>query len=287
MFLHKLSLNIKQILITLLIVSFTFFAAALIYAVTSDGKTTPPFTAHIASTTGALEVVPMRTELKLISNNNPAALITWPTSVTAQGDNWKAAEQYIQVTGFETYTTWGIQIYTNNTSASALPKFDNPGKDPAGLVRATDDPATPENEIGKSALPMCWRAAVDKKFNPTAAPNEFSITQKYIASSDFYVLLRTDADYISDTSYFAPWSWVLDKATPDSDPTQAGNQPFGDYQVYATFVGSDGVQIASKRWLTIPERGSVYYIYLGGKFISAKAGATYTTNQLTVEMYHL
>lgn len=216
-------------------------------------------------------VTGLSTTLRNISDDLEAASASW-TDVDA-GDDWVAGDQYIDIQGFETYSTWGIQIYTDNVNSTTA--YTGTGN-PAGLVNAGNTAA---------AIPMCWRVVADKLF--TAGSVDLQILERYIATDDIYVLLREAADYTDDISYFAPWFWMLDKNTPDVDVTTDGNQPFDDYQVYAKAVGSEGIQIAPETWTPIPTSTSYYHVYLGAKFTNAAADATYTTDTLTVEMYHL
>lgn len=241
-----------------------------------------PFTASASPAAGTPGVITGFSASLMNISGGSAASVTWP-GVTAQNTDWKAAEQYIEVKGFATDSTWGIQIYTDNMAATADPKYAGTGN-PAGLVE-TSGKAT--------ALPMSWRVVADKKF--TTGSDDLKILQRYIAVDDIYVLLRLAGDYVADDDYFAPWGWILDKNT-DSDPDTPGIQGFGNYSVYATTVGNYGIAVAPGdptlstpvgTYLPIPTKDSTYHIYLGAKFISAEAEKTYTTNKLIVEMYHL
>ena len=247
----------------------------------SDGYES--FAATVTPTTGTEQIITdFGATLKNISDDTGADGVTW-TGVEAQNTDWKAANQYVEVTGFETYTAWGIQIYTDNMAVGASPEYDGTG-DPAGLVNIAS--------TGK-ALSMCWRVVADKKF--AGGSEDLGIVQKYIVDDDIYVLLRKAADYNDDDDYYAPWGWMIDKNT-DLDPDTAGRQGFGNYYLYATAAGNYGITIAPGNptldpplgtYLPIPSQNSDYHIYLGAKFINAEAGETYTTSELFVEMYHL
>ncbi|MBN1405222.1 MAG: hypothetical protein JW946_01745 [Candidatus Omnitrophica bacterium] len=263
--------KMKKLIVSLIAVSMVLSIPCSAFAFTQDGI--QPYNATVTPATGTGQIVTVfSASLRRIDNDNVASSVTW-SSVTAQATDWKSANQYIRVGGFETYATWGIQVYTDNVNST--PAYSGSG-DPAGLVNNTDRSKT---------LPMCWRVSADKKL--ASSSDDLKITQKYIATTDGYVLLRVAGDYVSDTAYFAPWFWMLDKSTPDVDSATAGNQPFGNYQLYATLVGNYGVSIAPSTYGAVPSKDSQYYVYMGAKFISAQGSIIYSTTKLTVEMYHL
>ena len=223
--------------------------------------------------------------VKNVGTDTAATNVGWTVSAAA---DWVPANQYLEVSGFATYPQWGIQIYTDNTDSVndtdgiANPKYTGSGS-PAGLVNATS---------GTSTLPMCYRIAVnsnirDGRFAAIGpANNELKMQEKYIAtglSAEDTVILRIPSDYVSDGNFFAPWYWMQDKK--DLDPKTAGNQT--QYAAYTTFVDSGSWKLTPVDIFPIPERGAKYCVYFGAKFTGAAAGVTYTTNQLTVEMYHL
>ncbi len=88
--------------------------------------------------------------------------------------------------------------------------------------------------------------------------------------------------------YFA-WFFMMDKATPDVDVVTPGDQAFGDSQVEATFIGSDGYHHAPgpENYATPGATDDIYYVHLGANFTLATPGMTYSTDTITVEMYSL
>ncbi len=286
--------NMKKLFAIVLAVALAMSMPVSAFAAfTSDGASAT--TATVSPTTGSGAIITtFSAALKKISDNTAATSITW-TGVQAQNTDWKSADQYIETQGFETNATWGIQVFTDNKGAlTALPTpAPNPlytgvaGTDPAGLVKTTDT---------TKVIPMCWRVVADKKLTSASEDGKaLGIVQKYIATIDSYVLLRVAADYVSDTNFFAPWGFMLDKSTPDVKAGVAGDQPFGDYQTYASIAGNFGITVApgdpdvsgAGTYLSIPTQTSKYNIYVGAKFLNATGGATYTTNRLIVQMYHL
>ena len=212
----------------------------------------------------AAVTVPFAVNLKNISNDATAASATW-TGVTSGTTSWLAADQYIAVTGYATYSDWGIQIYTDNTN------YTGTGS-PAGLINTVNT---------LYSLPMAWRT---KTTLLAAGSVELQIVQKTVGG---YVVL---ADGTTPAIEYYPWFFMLDK-NGDVDDTTAGTQPFGDYQVEATFIGSAGYHHAPGvvNYATPFATDTTYYVYLGANFTMALPGVTYATdaNSLTVEMYRL
>ncbi len=208
--------------------------------------------------------VPFSASLKNISDDSSATSVSW-TSITSGTTGWLAARQYIAVQGFTTYSDWGIQIYTNNTS------YTGTGS-PAGLINVA-------NPI--YSLPMCWRTKTEKLASTSV---ELGIVQKTVGG---YQVL---ADGTTPAIEYYPWFFMLDK-NGDVDSATAGTQPFGNYQAEATFIGSSGYHHApgSTNYATPTATDTTYYVYLGANFSMAMPGATYATdaNSLTVEMYRL
>ena len=232
-------------------------------AFTSIGK--QQYTANSGVVGGTPSVtVPFSAAMKNISNDAAATSATW-TGVTAGSTSWLAADQYIAVDGFATYTDWGIQIYTNNTS------YTGTGS-PAGLINQSNP---------LYSLPMCWRTKTAKL---AAASVELGIIQKMV--SGYWVL----ADGTIPAITYYPWFFMLDK-NGDVDTSTAGVQPFGNYQAEATFIGSAGYHHApgAVNYATPFATDTTYYVYLGASFTLAMPGVTYATdaNSLTVEMYRL
>jgi hypothetical protein len=215
------------------------------------------FTASSGLVGGDEEVtVDFNATLHNIGDVGTPTSITW-TGVSAGVTSWKAANQYIAVNGFATYSDWGIQIYTNNFN------YGGTGN-PAGLINTG-------NTI--YSLPMCWRTKTDKL---SEGSSELNIYPKVV---DGYDVL---ADNSNDEYY--PWFYMMDKNEyTEGDVTHT----FGTHQEYATFIGSAGYQHAPTDYATPWATDTTYYVYLGANFTMAMPGVTYSTDTLTVEMYHL
>jgi hypothetical protein len=199
-----------------------------------------------------------------IANDASATSVSW-SAITSGTTGWLAANQYIAVQGFATYSDWGIQIYTNNTS------YTGTGQ-PAGLINVA-------NPI--YSLPMAWRTKTEKLATGSV---ELEIVQKTVGG---YQVL---ADGTTPAITYYPWFFMLDK-NGDVDSITPGTQPFGNYQAEATFIGSAGYHHAPGpvNYATPTATDTTYYVYLGANFSMAMPGAAYATDadSLTVEMYRL
>lgn len=221
--------------------------------------------------------------LRNLSDDSAAVSIAW-TGVTAGTTAWLAANQYIAVKGFATYSDWGTQIYTDNDIYTGT-------GNPAGLIMDG-------NPI--YALPMCWRTKVgyydpatglpDRPGSTAATAEELEINEG--TAYGYIVLYDGVAGHEpGGASEYFPWFFTLDKNTPDVDITTPGDQPFGEAQGEATFIGSAGYHHAPgdvpANFATPSDPNDTYYVYLGAKFTLAVPGNTYSTDTLTVEMYYL
>lgn len=253
----------KRALSILIAVTMVISTSGLSLAFVSlDSETYPASSGTVGGTPSV--TVPFNASLKNISGDTGATSVAWGT-ITGGVTSWLAANQYIAVEGFTTFSDWGIQIYTNNTSYMGT-------GEPAGLINIA-------NPI--YSLPMSWRTKTDKL---STGDVELEINQETVGG---YVVLD---DGITPDDQYYPWFFMLDKNT-DMDPSTIVHDPFGDYQKEATFIGSDGYHHApgDVNFATPMATDTVYYVYLGANFTMAIPGATYSTDagSLTVEMYRL
>jgi len=252
----------KKLLSILLAITLVISTTGIASAFTSDGSETFLAGASISGTAGV--TVPFSVSLKNISEApGVVSQLSWST-VTAGTTGWKASNQYIEAEGFATYSDWGIQIYTDNDNYTGT-------GDPAGLVRT-------DNAI--FSLPMAWRVGTEKI---PAGNAKLTINQETLLA-----LQVLDDGITPDDDYF-PWFFILDKNTTDVDVSTAGDQAFGTHQAEATFIGSAGYHHApgDVNYATPLAPDTVYYLYFGANFTMAVPGKVYSTNTLTVEMYHL
>ena len=255
--------KMRRILSLLIAVTMVISASSVSFAAfTVDDSETYSASSGVVGG-GPAVTVPFSASLKNISGDTASASISW-SSINAGSTGWKAANQYIAVEGFATYSDWGIQIYTDNDNYTGT-------GEPAGLVNVS-------NTI--YSLPMSWRTRTEKL---SAGADELDIVQE--EAGGFQVL---DDGITPDDGYY-PWFFMLDKNTTDVDVTTAGDQAYGNYQAEATFIGSAGYHHApgAGNYATPTGIDTVYYVYLGANFTLSMPGATYSTSTLTVEMYHL
>ncbi len=116
--------------------------------------------------------------IKNISDNNSYSQLEW--SGVSLPVTWKVANQYIEISVKPKQPSWGIQIYTDNKSTDANPKYTGSGN-PCGLV--AQDNTT-------KVLPLCWR--IEDAISTPAEPIE-----------------RQDSSGFTDYS----WKWMKDRDT--------------------------------------------------------------------------
>ena len=212
-------------------------------------------TGNCAADTAALSVInaesgTVTVVVRNVSDNQlaPGGIITW-SSIAAGATSWKVANQYIEISHSNLPESWGMQLYTNNKSASAIPKYTGTA-DPAGLISAS-------NTI--MALPVAWR-----------------ITDAVISSPSNPV---PRADNLGFTDYL--WHFLKDKNTFD-DPITPGNETFVNGEDYVTLWSQSGIAWNEGGRSGNPKRA---YIYLAANFTMSSVGAEYDTSTLTVEAF--
>jgi len=216
----------------------------------------------------ALPTGGMTVALKNISDNNPAAQLSW-TGVTLGETEWKAADQYIEVACDYNGTGWGIQIYTDNCATGANPQFyivDPTTVNPAGLV-AIDN--------RKSVLPLAWRIMGD------------TTTLTHLGIQEVPDLVEPNMHHLESTDIpgegYYPWLWMQDAKTPEIPEKYT-----------AAFVnGEDYVTIWRENEVHHAEGPGDYYaspspnyVYIGARFTTATTPRTYRTSKLTLELFH-
>jgi len=164
---------------------------------------------------------------------------------------WKAANEYIKIELNKLpEEPCYIRFYTDNKSDKANPKYTG-SSNPAGLI----------NEIDTfSRLEACWRVSSNKisKDNLKIYQDDDVLSDKKDERTYCYIWLQD----LNTTDYNLEYSYIWNNG---SDISKRGTQLYG-----ATFLAG----------------GFPLYVYLGANFAQAVAGATYTTNTLTVELYY-
>jgi hypothetical protein len=185
--------------------------------------------------------------------------IWWNTSLITLGTTaWQRADAYMVLNANITNSTGGIQIYTDNINATAVPKYTGTGN-PAGLVGTSSTTAV---------LPMCWRAV-------TVSTTSLTIVQ---GPAPYYNLYSTELGGAMGGNGYPCFIYMLDKNTSTFAPA-AGN---GIYQ--EVWDGTLGMQYAAMTF-GAPGTSSIY-LYFGAGFTGATTPNTYRTTTLKLEAFH-
>lgn len=236
---------------------------------------TKPLTATIAFTEAGAAT--MSVELQNVDPANPGSpsKITWGMTTYPSGhpvkasDGWKYADQLVVLAVTSTVSGWGVQIYTDNTSETASPKYVGSALDPMGLVQGD----------GLVNLLMCWKITDDKW--TTATPPELGGPGPTDPDQ------RPDPAEANSYYFHNNYLWFKDKATVDNPATPVTNETFVDGEDYITVVNALGIKYGGA-----PEEreggtgaGNPNYIYFGADFSRATTPNTYATT-LTLELYY-
>jgi len=207
-------------------------------------------------------VHPLHTvKIKNISDNAVVSQLSW--TVTVPQDKWVRANQYLEIIDQPiTNDGWGVQIYTDNTNASAVPKFvdptptkpNNKDSNPAGLLWVSGGPTS------SITLPIAWSI----KDNFADAPPAHDPDDK--GSNDSF-----------------QWLYFKDSATPAIDLNENGQ--IGDLQDGTPFV-------LGESWVTTMNGNGIHgvqgpvgsdyfpssgpdYVFIEGNFSTGAAQVTY------------
>jgi len=221
----------------------------------------------------------------LMNVNNTAGPTTVAWTGALPGSSWKIADQMVRLQWSVTDAGGGIQVYTDNTNAAAVPRFvdqtptdtTNPDSNPAGLLMGTSGTTG-------VALPVAWSI---KTATMTVGTN----------------LLAADPNAgpaTGDGNRFQ-WLYLLDKLTPAIDRNGDGDTtdttgPNPDTAAFPTPTGPfvqmvkgpgaiSGIHFgqADTEFGSDPDHNS--YVYLQADFTNAAAQTTYRTSRLTIEAF--
>lgn len=222
--------------------------------------------------------------IKNIDGDTPADKITWSDS--ALSNRWYAANQYLELDlDWLQNDNWGIQIYTDNKSADANPKYTgitDPNKG-SGLVAVSST---------TKMLPMCWRVT-DKvlPYDGTGNAQLGDYDQTLSIGFNSGGLYDSGTDNPDKENYYC-WFAMKDKdmfgMIPDNPANVVDN-------------GSDYLRVWDRRgfhsaagdinyWGMNP--GSMFEgmirprIYLGADFGLALTPETYKTNSIIIELFY-
>ncbi len=284
----------------------------------TDVVTSGPFTASTSATgTG---VKNLYAELMDVGTATEATTLGW-AGVTAGTTNWKVSGQYVKVGYTADEPSWGVQIYTDNMGTAANPKYSGKPlevntEQPAGLIGVTNDAL---------ACPMAI-LVTDDALATTAVETPVTTSTADLPTTDpEYAAIGTPgykvwftSGYDKDTSVAGSeksWFWLKDKkgtAWVDADndgilDTGELVESFTNGEDYATIVEARGLSTgwvsgAMSRDFDLGSKdlawdstntnliaGTDLYslnIYIAADFTNAREAQVYTTNTLTLELYH-
>jgi len=217
----------------------------------------------------------MSVELQNVNPDDPGSPteITWgkttyPSAhLVKAGDGWKYADQLVVLAVTSTVSGWGVQIYTDNTSGTASPKYVGSALDPMGLVQGD----------GLLNLLMCWKIMDDKWTKDTTLGD--------LGPGPADPIQKADPEIENSYYFYNNYLWFKDKATVDNLATST-DETFLNGEDYITVVNALGIKYGAS-----PEErgggigaGDPNYIYFGADFRKATTPNTYATT-LTLELY--
>ena len=244
-------------------------SAAPSYAFVSTGKVRVKATATTGGTNQAAFTLSARSVVGNVVQGTTT--ITFP-SVDPLSAGWTLGQQYLVINATVTDVGGGVKIYTDNTSAVAVPKFvapttvsTAPTSVAAGLLKGTS------GTTSVAPLPMAWtiKAAVA---TPAAAN-----PQNAGDPNSFQWLNVTDA---------ANWSSGTD-FNGDGDVVDAGDSaPLALNAKFPTMISNVGIHFgqADTEFGAHPD-GQDAYIYVEANFAGAEVLTSYQTTALTIESY--
>ena len=182
--------------------------------------------------------------------------LSWSATLPA---GWVVANQHVQLTIDSDLTSWGVQVYTDNTAATASPRFDatattpgDPGSNPAGIV---------DSVTKTSALALAWTVK-DSSITVPAAANPSNA---------------------ADPNSFQ-WLYLQDRATPTIPSENAA--AFVNGEPYATVKSNAGIHFGgadAEFGGDNPPNNIFFEVNLG----NAVTPRNYSTNTLTFEYFTL
>ena len=193
--------------------------------------------------------------------------IAW-SGVTPPSTQWKIADQFILLNATITDVGGGVQIYTRNMDADAVPAFVDPtpldgtnvDSNPAGLLLGTSGTTG-------TRLQVAWSI---KAASATVGTN----------------LLPADPKTGPETGVGNRYQWLFmaDKNTPAIPSTDTSAFSNGAESVTAINVSGLHTAAGPAGFFAHPD-GQNSFLYLQGEFTTAAALQTYQTRTLTIESF--
>ncbi|NQT90692.1 MAG: hypothetical protein HQ558_05510 [Candidatus Omnitrophica bacterium] len=298
--------------------------------------------------------------LRLVSNNSvktdnagtpgvdESQLLSWTYDA---GKSWKVANEYIEIGYGANLAGWGIQIYTDNTNASADPQWtERPDpanarpNDPAGLIGSTDPNSDGDatDAVNFIAIPLAWKSFPGGSYVTPAYSDgsAFDGSTEYRtnytepqerafgdpATDDYYVeLYQYKSGSGASEKLYGKYCWVTDKASQKwtdansnstldgrdtnsdgvvddyewSDTNTNGVMDAGEGEIAASYA--DGAELntvvdylgtntctydVSRTFMYRDIAQTPIYLVLAANIAAGTIKSTYSTNRLTLELYH-
>ena len=266
----------KGLAVVSLMAAFVAFLSPSTWAFQARGKQVIRATANTLGVKTAEFGVKLRPIANPESTAADATTLTWANRQPNSG--WQLADQVLKTTWTVTDANGGIQIYTDNKTAGAVPLFVDPTTDtkdansnPAGLLLGSS---------GNSSvtLPLAWSVKVS-----SMVPNQAG-TRGIVAA---------DPNITTNPNYYQ-WFFMFDKQTPSIDRNGDGDttdledgRAFanGDTFDYVNVIKNVGVHNSPAPGDYFSDSDRISYIYLQADLSTAVAQATYSTSRLTIEAY--
>jgi hypothetical protein len=270
----------KQVIAALVLVAAAIGATTPSWAFTSQLKKVVTAGTFVGGTRAALFTLNVRT-VNTTQNLPVGSSVTW-SGVTA-GQSWTLADRFLVLNSTVSDLNGGIQIYTDNTSATANPKFNLPA--PSQPINASNSAGGLVRGDGAQVLPMAWSIkSTAKVANGTDAATGIG---------------AADPNSPTGTGANNPFQWlfVTDKGNTagldfngDGDVTDAGDSaPFLNGAAYITPIRNGGalevLQDGTLESSANTGNGRDSFMYFEANFAQAAPQTLYQTTTLTVEAF--
>lgn len=306
--------EMRRLIAIATILLFTFGTAMPAGAFTSDVKRILYAEADLETDIPDLKTMPMPhlmdkttgADLGAVSADNPIEW-TYESSKT-----WKVADQYIKIAYQANLPGWGVQVYSDNTSDSANPKWIEQPADPNNT--RVDRPA---GLVGVNAtyiaVPVAWKAfpGGDYELPQYSDGSGFDEDTEYRtnytepkeqavgnpATDDYYIELYQYKKTATGDLY-GKYCWLVDEGSQkwvdkDDDGVVDPGEIVSDYSdgadvnTVVNYLGSSTCTYDSTGTFIYRDAcTSPVYIVLAAKIATATIKSVYKTNTLTLELYH-
>jgi hypothetical protein len=243
--------HIRKYMAALLGLGLTMAVPVTSHAFTSKAIVTETASATVGGGSAAMSVA-----LLTVGTNATATSIGWTTANAGSG--WQEASQYLQISSTLSVAGAGIQTYTNNTAASASPRYT------ASISTFTPGCAGLVNSGGTLVMPVAWQVS-------TGTP---------VATDD-----PNNAALPGHTGY--AWNYYQDAGQTVASPNFGITAPFANGATTVeveTANNPPNIQFAQSSFGPGNTSG-INNVYLEANFNNALGGDTYKTSTLTVELF--